>query len=185
VLESLLFSPDFRDVIFVCADGIEVPAHRNILAAKNPYFRTYFGGPWTEQHPDGRWETENSSDVVKALLSLMYTGDVTGGVTDSTLLQLLGTVYEFQLDDDLVRVCQAKCIDNINESNVTDFFLSAKMHGASFLFDACFKYVCEHFSKFGSDPDFAEDIIKADRQLWRDIFQSSSSSKKRKRSDDV
>jgi hypothetical protein len=59
------------------------------------------------------------------------------------------------------------------------------MHGASFLFDACFKYVCENFSKLGSDPDFAEDIIKADRQLWRDIFQSSSSGKKRKRSDDV
>ena len=170
VFESMLYSPDFSDVLFVCSDGMEVPAHRTILATKNSYFRTYFGGPWTEEHPDGRWETEKSSDVIKALLSLMYTGEITGSVTDSTLLDLLEAVYEFQLDDDLVRVCQQKCMDVIHERSVKDLLLSAKMHDATFLFDACFKYVCEHFSEFGSDPDFAQDIIQADKQLWRDIF---------------
>ena len=185
VFESMLYSPDFSDVLFVCPDGMEVPAHRNILATKNSYFRAYFGGPWTEEHPDGRWETEKSSDVIKALLSLMYTGEVAGSVTDSTLLDLLEAVYEFQLDDDLVRVCQAKCIENLSLSNVKDFLLSAKMHGASFLFDACFKFVCKHFSDLGSDPSFAGEIIKLDGQLWRDIFQSSSPSRKRKRNGNV
>ena len=58
---SMLFSPKYSDVTFVCPGGIEIPAHRNVLGAKSLYFDTYFSGPWTEQHPDGRWETNKSS----------------------------------------------------------------------------------------------------------------------------
>jgi hypothetical protein len=31
VNRSMLFSPDFSDVTFVCPGGIEIPAHRNVL----------------------------------------------------------------------------------------------------------------------------------------------------------
>jgi len=55
MLGSMLFSPDFSDVLFVCSDGTEIPAHRNVLAANNSYFQTYFSGRWAELHSDGRW----------------------------------------------------------------------------------------------------------------------------------
>jgi hypothetical protein len=184
--DSLLFSSEFSDVTFVCPDGIEIPAHRSILAADNEYFRTFFGGKWWEQHPDGRWETKKSSNAIKALLSLIYTGEIQLDVTDAQFLELLETAYEFQLNDDLLKVCQAMCIDIINESNVKGFLLLAKPRNATFLFDACFKYVCEHlFEIIGEDPVFAGDVSKVDNgQLWRDIVEAAQRlNRKRPRED--
>ena len=183
-LGSMLFSPDFSDVTFVCPDGTEIPAHRNVLASKNPYFQAYFTGPWTEQHPGGRWNTKKSPDVVKALLSLIYIGEAqTTKLSDDNLLELLETVYELQLHHDLLRVCQAMCIENISDVNVKSFLLSAKLHNATFLFDACFNYVCKHFVRLGSNAQFAMDIINVDGgQLWQEIVHSqSSASRKRPR----
>jgi hypothetical protein len=182
MLGSMLFSPHFSDVLFVCSDGTEIPAHRNVLAANNSYFQTYFSGRWSELHSDGRWETNKSSDVIKALLSLIYTGEDPFKISDAHLLELLETVYEFELDHNLVRVCQAKCIANITLLNVKNFLLSAKRLNASFLFDTCFKYVCEHYFQLASDHTFALDIINDDEgKLWNDIVQSSQSSANRKR----
>jgi hypothetical protein len=184
--DSLLFSSEFSDVTFVCPDGIEIPAHRNILAADNEYFRTFFGGKWWEQHPDGRWEIKKSSNATKALLSLIYTGEIQFDVTDAQFLELLETAYEFQLNDDLLQVCQAMCIDIINESNVKGFLLSAQPLNATFLFDACFKYVCKHFFEIiGKDPVFVGDVSKVDNgQLWRDIVEAAQSlSRNRPRED--
>jgi hypothetical protein len=182
--ESLLFSPDFSDVTFVCPEGIEISAHRCVLAANNAYFKAYFQSPWLELHPDGRWETEKSADVLKALLSLIYTGKLSPDVTDSKLVQILETSYEFQLGKDLLRVVQAKCIESISVANVKELLLFAKLHDASFLFDACFNFVCDNFFNVASDLEFAGDIIKVDGQLWQDILHSArKSSRKRQRSD--
>mmetsp|Transcript_7707 Transcript_7707/g.14065 ORF Transcript_7707/g.14065 Transcript_7707/m.14065 type:complete len:102 (+) Transcript_7707:1331-1636(+) len=91
---------------------------------------------------------------MKAVLSLIYSGEVQANLSDAHLLELLDTVYEFQLDDDLLRVCQAMCMEKITVANVKNLLLTAKLHDASFLFDACFKYVCESFAQLGSDPEF-------------------------------
>jgi hypothetical protein len=107
-------------------------------------------------------------------------------VTDAQFLELLETAYEFQLNDDLLKVCQAMCIDIINESNVKGFLLLAKPRNATFLFDACFKYVCEHlFEIIGEDPVFAGDVSKVDNgQLWRDIVEAAQRlNRKRPRED--
>jgi hypothetical protein len=49
-------------------------------------------------------------DVINPLLSLvLYTGEIL-----LTLVGLLEAAYQFQLNDDPLRVCQKKCIDNIN-----------------------------------------------------------------------
>ena len=172
--ESLLFSSDSSDVTFVCPDGTEIPAHRVILATGNPYFRTYFSGLWTEQYPDGRWETEKSSNVIKSLLSLIYTGKAPFDLSDAQLLELFETVYEFQFNDDLCRVCQAKCIENINHANVKDLLLSSKTRNASFLFDVCFEYVCSNFVKVCKDCTIARGIMDfGEGELWNEIVQSS------------
>ena len=81
-----------------------------------------------------------------------------------------------------------QCVLTLSMSRMSRAFFYRQSHAMpTFLFDACFKYVCEHlFEIIGKDPVFAGDVSKVDNgQLWRDIFQSSSSSKKRKRSDDV
>jgi hypothetical protein len=179
MLGSMLFSPKFSDVTLVCPDGAEIPAHQVILSGNSLYFDTYFSGHWAEQHPDGRLQTEMTQDVIKPLLSLMYTGEILLNTNDSTLVGLLEAAYQFQLNDDLLRVCQKKCIDTINEANVKEFLLlSAKPRDATFLFDVCFKYVCEHlFEIIGKDPVFAGDVSHQGRRT--DSFGATFSSRLR------
>lgn len=177
--DSMLFSPDLSDVTFVCSDGTEIPAHKVVLAAKNSYFKIFSSEFWAEQYPGGRWETSKSANVIKCVLSLIYTGEAQKELSDVQLLELLNTAYEFQLGDDLLRVCQAKCIDSIALVNVKALFLSAMLHDAKFLFDACFEYICKHFHEIMlNEPQFGMDI---NRQLWEDIVKSAKGRINRKR----
>lgn len=181
---SMLFSPDYSDVTFVCPDGIEISAHQMVLVANNPYFQTYFSGPWAELHPDGRWETEKSSNVIKAVLSLIYTGEspfnLSVNLSDAHLLELLETVYEFHLDNDLLRVCQAICMEKISHANVKDLLLSAKRLYAQYLFDACFEYACAHFIDLCLDRSFVTDLL-GEGEIWEEIVQSQQSSGNKKK----
>jgi hypothetical protein len=43
--KTLLLSQDYSDITFICRDGIAFPAHKGILAAASPYFKTAFDGP--------------------------------------------------------------------------------------------------------------------------------------------
>jgi hypothetical protein len=87
----------------------------------------------------------------------------------------LEALYKFQLSDDLLRVCQKQCIEIINESNVKNVLLSAKLLVATFLFDACFEYVCQHFFRYYWKKDimFAWDVAMVDGQLCRDIVEAA------------
>lgn len=135
---SILFSTDHSDVTFVCDDGIEVAAHRILLGASSPYFQALFSEPWVEQHKDGRWETDKSSDVIKSVLSLIYIGEAPAELSEAdVLLELLETAYEFQLHESLLYVCQEACLANVNDENVKEFLLPAKALGAALLYEGC------------------------------------------------
>jgi hypothetical protein len=104
----------------------------------------------------------------------VYIGEIPLDFNHSTLIALLEALYKFQLSDDLLRVCQEQCIEIINESDVKNVLLSAKLLVATFLFDACFEYVCKHFFDIiGKDPMFAWDVAMVDGQLCRDIVEAA------------
>jgi hypothetical protein len=130
MLSSMLFSPKFSDVTLVCPDGTEIPAHQVILSGNSLYFDTYFSGLWAEQHPDGRLQTEMTQDVIKPLLSLMYTGEILLNMNDSTLVGLLEAAYQLQLNDDLLRVCQ-KSVLTISMRRMSRNFCSYRQSHAT------------------------------------------------------
>lgn len=96
------------------------------------------------------WKLKGTSpDIVKLMLCRSrIRGEIPLDFNHSTLIALLEALYKFQLSDDLLRVCQEQCTEIINESNVKNVLLSAKLHVATFLFDACFEYVCQHFFRY-------------------------------------
>ena len=63
-------------------------------------------------------------------------------------------------------------MDVINEANAKDLLLYVKREEVSFLFEAAFKFVCNHFVEIiVMEPEFSEDIRKEDGELWREIGQ--------------
>ena len=74
---------------------------------------------------------------MKAVLSLFYTGEVPFDLSDEHLLELLETVHEFELDIDLIRICQAMCTENITLFSCTTPHFCLALASSS--------YVCQHF----------------------------------------
>jgi hypothetical protein len=90
--KNLLLSSNQSDIQFVCSDGEILPAHKIILAAASPYFETAFDGPWAENTPKGEWHTKHPSSLIKAVLTYIYTGDVSDSVAGETFM----TCYRLQ-----------------------------------------------------------------------------------------
>lgn len=73
--KKLLLSDKFSDIKFVCDDRkVILHAHRFILAAASPYFLAAFEGSWAENNKSGEWLTSHPSEIIKAVLSFLYTG---------------------------------------------------------------------------------------------------------------
>ena len=63
------------DVILV-ADGLEIPAHRAVLAACSPYFYAMFTGDLTEAHTERIVLQEIDGKALALLVEFMYTAEI-------------------------------------------------------------------------------------------------------------
>lgn len=179
--KKLLFSEDFSDVKFVCKDdGAELFAHKNVLAAASEYFRSYFLGPWGEDHPNGTWETSNSSDTMKALLSFVYTGELSPSQIDGNVIDLLRVSQEYNLPE-LLKLCEACCIRKLSFENIKDMLLLAHLHRAKLLQKACHDFVKQHATDILTKPEFMA-LATENPDVWANLSNAISSDRKRKRS---
>lgn len=186
--KKLLFSPDFSDVKFVCPGGTTIQAHRNVLAASSDYFRTYFLGPWGENHPDGVWETTHSAVVISAVLTFIYTGSLPR--YDKTTVEscpncystdLLRVAHEYNLVQ-LIGIAEANCIRNLSTENIESTLLLARLYGSRPLEKACMDFVRRNATTVLTKLDFMA-LATQDPDLWDDLSQAidPDHAKKRKR----
>ncbi|KAL3897369.1 MAG: hypothetical protein SGARI_006936 [Bacillariaceae sp.] len=138
---SLLFSETQSDCTIVFKTGeksgkkMTLHAHRNILAASSPYFKRYFEGA-----ADGSWggdvgvfETTNSMDVMKSVLSYMYVGELpTKEELAESAVDLLDVANQYEMQELAEYAAsiieQALCLDN-----VTEVFLDLKLACGAFI----------------------------------------------------
>ena len=137
--EKMLFSERFSDVKFVCGDEVIVHAHKNVLAASSQYFDAAFDGPWKESE-SGEWMTSHKSDVIKVVLTLLYTGKINSKLVDEDPLAFVSVALEYNLDS-LKSLAESSCVRLVNGSNVNYLLQSAHLYGCSVLMNACAEYV--------------------------------------------
>lgn len=134
--KNLLFSPDQSDIKFVCKDGEILPAHKIILDAASPYFRTAFHGPWVENMPEGEWHTSHSSSLIKAVLTYIYTGDISDSLVGETLLEVLSIAGEYDIPS-LKELAAFHCVRSISVANFKKMVQFAYIHDIENLKTAC------------------------------------------------
>ena len=81
---DLCMSKQYSDITIVCADGVELPAHCNVLAVASPVLKATFPKDGSQHLAINR-----SSKVMKAVLQFIYTGQLEDTVLESETATLL------------------------------------------------------------------------------------------------
>ena len=122
--KGYLFSNKSADMLFVCEkDHAEIPAHSGLLSIASPlYFEPHLQGKWGEVPVDQkgrrRFVTQNSSAVMKAILTFVYTGEFEPSILDDCdqLTELFSVSHMYELTC-LTRLCESHCVKMLCPEN--------------------------------------------------------------------
>jgi BTB/POZ domain len=169
LLANFRSCPDNDRMTFVCSDGVDIRAHRSVLSLYSPVFKAYFEGPWSETHPDGRWETTYASDLVNAILDYMYSNKIDLTYISKEQNIVYTAAHEFQLTilNEIARDCM---IDNISCANVKDTLEIAHLHNDESLLDSCFDFVSNNVEVVLTEQSFAA-LSTENPELWESMFR--------------
>jgi hypothetical protein len=183
---SMLFSEDFSDVTFQCSDGVSIPAHKLILAASSPYFKAAFQGNWSENNSDGIWRTTHSSNMIKSVFTLIYTGSVEECENlmkdkGTNPLGLMDLACEYDIKA-LIHISIDGCKKTLQVSNARKMLQTAHLHSCGELKKACFEFIQKNSSKALMSPDMMS-LVTEDPGLWEELgeFMNGTSTKPNKR----
>ncbi|CAM9580478.1 unnamed protein product, partial [Heterosigma akashiwo] len=182
--KKMLFSEDFSDITFECSDGVSIPAHKCILAMSSAYFKGALQGDWAESS-DGIWKTSHSSELLKPILTVLYTGSVEDCkkmINDhkSDPLKLFEVSCEYDIET-LVSISVDNCIQTLTCDSVSEMLKKADLHSNGKLKSACFEFVKSHSTQVLVRPDVMQ-IATDSPELWKELSEYlNKTSKKRAR----
>ena len=167
--EKLLFSEEFSDVQFICEDGVTIPAHKNILAASSPYFKSVFNGPWKENE-NGILNTPHPAHIVKEMLTLIYSGKTDSQLVRDVPLPFISIASEFELPW-LKALAEPYCILSLEASSLKTIWQAGRLYDSVPLRNACIKY-----TKMNSLVVLTEsamiDLKNEDSDSWQDFVEA-------------
>ena len=161
-------------------------AHKSVLAASSSYFKTAFQGDWAENNSEGLWKTAHCSNLMKSVLTVIYTGSVKEceklmddkETTDP--LHLLDVACEYDIKH-LIEISVDNCVRKLRLDNVQKMLQFAHVHSAR-LKTACFEFIRKNTAKTLMDPGIMGLAVE-DPVLWGElgVFLNAQSEKPSKR----
>ena len=164
--ERFLFSDTLSDVHLHCPDGTILHAHKVILSMQSSYFATVFEGPWDKEHPNGIWVTSNSPDIMKVILTFIYTGVFTYE-EDQQLLSLLTSAHEYELKR-LVEAIEEKLIFMIDLKSIKDITEKAYLYNLDCLKESCWAFIYNYFLDVLMDENFMR-LATESTSIWSEL----------------
>lgn len=141
-VKSLLENELFTDVTIKCGDS-RFPAHKAILAAQSPVFKSIFVTNMEEKESNTVNITDISATAMPALLTYIYTGTISKGMTLTLAKELLVVANTYQLYH-LLEACETNLKFWMEATNVLELLVLADDNNAPNLKKACLSYVSKH-----------------------------------------
>eukprot|EP00820_Chromera_velia_P006925 Cvel_19382.t1-p1 / transcript=Cvel_19382.t1 / gene=Cvel_19382 / organism=Chromera_velia_CCMP2878 / gene_product=Speckle-type POZ protein, putative / transcript_product=Speckle-type POZ protein, putative / location=Cvel_scaffold1666:38505-39842(+) / protein_length=446 / sequence_SO=supercontig / SO=protein_coding / is_pseudo=false len=168
--KSLLFSSDFSDIKFA-TQGETIHAHKAVLAAGSPYFKTLFEGPWRENASD-TVQTSASPKLLRTALRFIYTGETGHDMPDNPEevgeLFHLASGYELRT---LAEKCEQSLVRSLSRETVRRVLELSDLVNSRSLKSACVEYVRKHAAQLLFDPRFSS-LASEKPDLWRELQEA-------------
>lgn len=156
------------DVTINAGDG-SVGAHRAILAARSPVFRSMFSHDLREKELSAVDIADMSAAACTAFLRYLY-GGVPAAEFLAHRLPLLRAADKYDVGD-LREACEESLAGDIAGDNVLERLQIAHLYGLPALKSSCMRYLVNFGRICDLQDDFNAFLLTADRELIGEIFQ--------------
>ena len=169
VMEGARQNGQCTDVILV-TEGKEFKAHKVVLVSQSPFFTTRFEECWTEQGGNRIDMTDIPIDIMEAILSYMYTGNVTN--IAQIARKLLPKAEEYQLEG-LKVTCEEALSKTLTAQTVINDLLLADTHNAQKLKQSCLVFIAKNVTALKKTLSWTEERLNSgtNKNLWVEVLE--------------
>ncbi|KAJ6848085.1 BTB/POZ domain-containing protein [Iris pallida] len=168
-LSRMLSDSILTDITITGADGAGIGAHRAVLAARSPVFRSMFSHDLREKSLSAVDIPDMSFGACRAFLGYLY-GDFRGDEFLAHRLALLRAADKYDVGD-LKEACHESLLEDIDAKNVLERLQTAHLYQLRRLKDGCLRYLVSFGKVFEIRDEFNAFLLRADRELVAEIFQ--------------
>ena len=150
-VETLRSSMELIDVVLVLDDGVEIPAHRLVLASASPYFRTMFNVDMRESCEKRIFLGDVDSASVKALVDFAYTGKI--DVISDNDVALFCAAHRL-LFEDVVDYCCEGLVRHMNKRTCLRWLKFADQYNCQKLLSVARRHAAFHIVDLAQTDEF-------------------------------
>ncbi|KAL3641260.1 hypothetical protein CASFOL_016228 [Castilleja foliolosa] len=167
-LSNMLNEGIHADVTINTADRT-LKAHKAILSASSPVFRTMFELDLKEKESSTIEIEDMTSESCMALLTYLY-GSINQDDFWRHRLALLGAANKYDIVD-LKDACEESLLEDINSGNVLERLQEAWLYGLDKLKKGCLMYLLDFGKIYDVREEMSDFCRQADRELVVEMFQ--------------
>lgn len=155
------------DIVINASDG-SIGAHRAVLAARSPVFRSMFSHNLKEKELSTINIEDMSIDACQAFLNYLY-GSIKTEEFLTHRLVLLHAADKYDISD-LKEACHESLVEDIDTKNVLERLQNASLYQLPKLKSSCLRYLVKFGKLFDIREDFNSFLQCADRDLITEVF---------------
>lgn len=151
-MSQLCLNSEYSDVTFV-VEGVKLPAHKIILAARSSYFRALLYGGLAET---GQREIELNVplEAFKALLDYIYTGCMSlNKMKEENILDSLGLANQYGFET-LELAISTFLRNNLSQKNCCAILDAARLYNLETLSDVCMTFMDRNSTELLTSSSF-------------------------------
>lgn len=156
------------DIVINASDGRSIGAHRAVLAARSPVFRSMFSHDLKEKELSTINISDMSIEACQAFLSYIY-GNIQNEEFLIHRLALLRAADKYDIAD-LKENCHESLVEDIDTKNVLERLQNASLYQLPKLKNSCLRYLVKFGKIFDMRDEFNAFLQCSDRELIAEVF---------------
>ncbi|PSR85425.1 BTB/POZ domain-containing protein [Actinidia chinensis var. chinensis] len=166
-LGKMLSESIHTDILINASDG-SIGAHRAVLAARSPVFRSMFSHDLKEKELSTVNISDMSIEACQAFFNYIY-GNIQHEEFLTHRLALLQAADKYDISD-LKEACHESLLEDIDAKNVLERLQNASLYQLPKLKASCMRYLVKFGKIFDIRDEFNSFLQCADREIITEIF---------------